>query len=214
MNATIEHAERFAIDGRPGYFLDGWGYEFFDPEAVDADDVRRRLDALIEEIGESEKPFISLVAIDGRLPTQRQVEAVESELAKAPANVVRDFRDRGGRIELVCGQNARLHPFTANRRNHRSCGGWFCDFHKLIAIAVESDPLSVLHELAHHYDRDGGRFSCLPRWRQICMPGPWESRFDSPSERFAEAFAMHWHSMATRDRLGDTVQQFIERVCA
>ncbi len=194
-----------------GYFLSGGRLQYRPP--ADPQGARRRI---IELIGEPEAPLVAGFAIDGRLPTCQQVAAIEHELHKAPSRVVQDFRARGGKIEVIAGVNAKLHPVTASKRNMNSCGGWYCHPWTLICVAAEADPLVLLHEIAHHFDRSDcgpGRFSSLPLWRQISEPGRWEPRFQSCWEKFAESFALHFHSDATRDRLGDSIQDFIERAC-
>ena len=141
--------------------------------------------------GEPERPFVSRVrTIDGRLPTAEQIAAVECELQKAPARPLRDFQDRGRKIEVIAGRNARLHPLDYHERNSYACLGWFTADRNLICVAGEADAKTVLHELIHAWDRiPRCRFSDTAEWKNLCAYGPWEARCDTPAERFAEAGA-------------------------
>jgi hypothetical protein len=228
---AIQRQERFELAGRPGFFLDGCGYEFFDPPA-DPEDVRRRLDALL---GDVEPPaIVRAVAIDGRLPSVEQLAAVERELQKAPAKVLADFREHRGQVEVVPHGRVSDHPVAKLcRHTGRSFG--FCvqgpKFTPLIVVEADEDAGTTLHELAHFVDR-GNRFSGLPEWRPMAAAATAITRVGSsledsdggflaglfnarrnPCEAFCEGFAVAYFSPRTRSHLSADMRQFIERVC-
>ena len=136
-------------------------------------------------------------AIAGRYPSDWQLQAVRDELSKAPRPVLNEWRARGGRVEVVAGGNAGIHPAWP----HGKCLGFCCS--PLVVIAGDFPRLTALHEAGHAHDDvrlRGGRFSGTPAWQRI-HKGLKEANFNEesgglskhvlsdPAETFAELFA-------------------------
>ncbi len=157
-------------------------------------------------------PLITTVAIDGKEPTQEQVDVVRRDLAKAPRSVIADLRRRGVRIEIIPGVEASLHPAAAGIGK---CKGFA--YSGLAVIAAEHG-FQVLHEIGHLFDDvriRGGRFSSLPEWRKIhehLPPGVFERDYyrSDEMESFAEIFAKCFHGPVNRAMVPEEARRFIE----
>jgi hypothetical protein len=165
------------------------------------------------------------LTVDGQAPTPEEVQGVRDELAKAPSSVRKLWRQRNGRIDVVPGDNATIHPTFCH--NGMRAAGWTRGL--LIAVAGhERQRSSVLHEVAHAIDTIG-EFSSTPRFLaiyegekdrpQTCN----EHELESPRECFAGMFCAYyngdnlgWTLRHRRVIMGDRVAEFfaeVETVC-
>ena len=173
--------------------------------------------ALDELLTVSTGPMVQAIAVDGKRPTPAQVQGFDRELRKAPAPFIRAWRGLGGRVEVVPGNDASIHPEW--RHGGDPIGGWHSEqLHNLICVAGEQAQITVLHELGHFVDR-GRRFSDSADWRKLhkCEPaiakmGPYY--VSQEAESFAQAVACIYHSKATRSALSGLVQRFITQSVA
>ena len=117
-------------------------------------------------------PVVVPIEISGRRPTAQQVQAIEQALTKIPAGVIRRWREAGGGIEVVAGNNASIHPaFFIGSRSL----GWCAPSGKLIAIAADGERVerTTLHEFGNALDYTFGHVSNNTRWSEgfYCLYG-------------------------------------------
>jgi hypothetical protein len=181
-------------------------------------DTRRRLNVLFADAPPPAlaPPFITTVEIDGQRPSYEQVARIEAELRKIPAAILSSWRAAGGRIEIVGGRQANLHPLTAGNLQGRRIDGWCSTYRKLIAVAAEAPAATIIHEFGHAHDGthwNSGRFSGLPEWERICRWRPATPVRFSPVEHYAEDFALFHISPETRADLPPAAREFIRESC-
>jgi hypothetical protein len=187
-----------------GLCSDGWyqtpdGRLHFRPNPKAALDVAKaKLFCLLEELDDlPARPLIVPVAIGGRRPTAAQVAAIEAELRKVPPTVIAAFRQAGGQIQVVGGQDCRHHPLYPPER-HIPAGmvvsGFLSRRPLLIVVAAEADPAVTLHEIGHFCDGPPScRFSESISWAihreqvaELCDFSPYHK--SSKAEAFAQTF--------------------------
>ena len=175
------------------------------PTAPDVENTRRRLRDLLGDAPPA-PPLISVVEIDGQRPTAGEVAAIEAELRKVPPAIVSTWRAAGGRIQIAAGRRARLDS------GGRASDGWYRPVSKLLLVAAQAPPDTIIHEMGHAHDGSGefpGRFSSLPAWRRICQGRPATPIRFSPVEHYAEDFRDYFFSESSRANMPPKARKFI-----
>lgn len=84
------------------------------------------------------------LTIDGQKATPEQISAIRKEVARIPESLRNAFQKCGGRIDVVPGSNATIHPDFAH--NETPAESWTRG--NLIAIAGEASPELALRGFA------------------------------------------------------------------
>jgi hypothetical protein len=92
------------------------------------------------------------------------VEHIHKALRWPPARVIQAWANAGGRMELVYGRDARIHPRSVGGP---PCSGWTSYTFCCVAADCEAAYLTALHELAHAYDCVLDMVSFSQRWRDL-----------------------------------------------
>jgi len=216
--------ELWPIPDRPGWFRTNEGDEVFFPRYHEGT-ISDRQQLVDELLAVNATPLVSAISLAGVLPPAASLEAIEAELLRAPPHIVAAWRDRGGRVEVVPGKDASLHPQALPSQSRSGAWHWAKLGGLIVVAAAECDGHCVLHELGHAWDL-GSRFSRLPAWQQICaseawhadeVPGPGlfggthgDYYRSQPEEAYAESFARYVHDAETRAKLGPSIVAFIE----
>ncbi len=153
----------------------------------------RRRDA--PEVPPGVQPF----PVNGRWPRPENVVAIRQAVDAIPARLRSKWLAAGGRLEIVPGEDARIHP--ANRR-FGTCAGWndsnsaFC----VVAGDHKEAGLTAVHEIGHALDYLLGFPSRSREWLQIWQTDVAAGKVprlagqrESAAEYFAESFARAWH---------------------
>jgi hypothetical protein len=167
---------------------------------------------------------VSGIVVDGQRPSVAGLDKIRRELAKVPKSILREWRDRGGRVEVIAGLNASRHPEAVACRLLPSMG-WHggTRLRDLIVVSEQCSETTPLHEFGHFHDR-GGRFSWSREWRELLrVEKAWSSSYapgaapfsrdyhlSTEGESFAQAFAMCYHSEFTRSQLSKPMRRFVE----
>ena len=205
-----------AMDGMPGYVVDCGYLRKLEPwetlQDVTVPEPPRASSRIAPPMPLPELRVYG-VAIGGKWPSESQVERIRSELRRAPACVLQQWRDRGCRCEVTPGKlSANRHPRAGLMR---ATDGWASRSTGLIVIAEQAGEGTALHELGHCFDSTN-RLGMTFEWRKIFEENLWNAAFHSyyrenAEELFAEAFSMYYVSAATRAKLPKTIRAFIER---
>ena len=168
---------------------------------------------LLHEAQSFTSPVVPLT-VAGCRPSGEQVALIEQTLTKLPEGVIRRWHNAGGRLELVAGDNATIHPKFFH--NSQRALGWCSGDGRLLVVAIDSDrpERTVLHEVGHAIDRNN-RFSAAQEWCELSGRPPrwyrWAHDYyaGDEAEFFAECFSMYFFSAEDRAKLTVAVERFI-----
>jgi len=206
MQTTAQRSRRTRPEYRgfvsDGYYLDSAGRLRFQPEPRgDIDLARARLDALLLDDLPTPPPRPAVVAVEvaGRWPRAKNVAAIRTAVDEIPSRFRSRWLAAGGRLEIVPGDNARIHPRSARLGpvlGWSTLGSVFC----VVAGDHADSPLTASHEIGHALDYVFGYPSHSAEWLKIWqnakaagkVPAHGDQR-QRPAEYFAESFARLWH---------------------
>jgi hypothetical protein len=161
------------------------------------------------------------LSVGGERPTAAEVEAVRRELAKVPLCFREHWRRRGGKCDVVPGNNASIHPEFSH--HGRKAVGWAASS---LLIAVGGDcPESVSYVFARCVDEytDASDFSAWIKiydfekktFEDSVIPPDY---LRSPGEMFCCKFQDFYTSdggrrtQRVKDRVGMLAVRFFERL--
>jgi len=198
--------ERYPVEGKPGWFLDGWGYEFHDPDPAEPLDLARaRLFLLTLDEAPTPPapppPGVYAVEVGGRWPRPENVAAIRRAVDAIPYRYRGPWLAKGGRLEIIAGSNARIHPKGSAHLGPAL--GWYHLGGTLCVVAGDHPDAAQtsLHEVGHAIDYALGGVSRRPQWVEIWkrdrgkVPAIAGQR-EKPGEYWAESFAILWNPAA------------------
>jgi len=140
---------------------------------------------------------LAVVPVGGRLPHPENVAAIRKALERVPTRFLVPWSEAAGRLELIAGNNATLHPEFSWCL--RPAAGWNRGTFSVVAADAGDAERTTLHELGHAVDAALGFIADKPTWRGLwawhkrCETIPAFARQrESPGEFFAECFANLW----------------------
>ena len=174
------------------------------PPASDVEVTRRRVACLLgvdpgARTPPEAPPSVHPFPVNGQWPRPENVVAIRQAVDAIPAHLRSKWLAAGGRLEIVPGQDARIHP--ANRL-FGTCAGWNASKSAFCVVAGDHQEagLTAVHEIGHALDYLLGFPSRSQQWLQI-----WQTdvaagsvprlagQRESAAEYFAESFARAWH---------------------
>ncbi len=185
---TYEADDCFPMEGKPGWFFDAWGYEFFDGQA----DVELARAKLLLEMDLPPAPAVVAVEISGRWPRVETVRGIRVAVEAIPLHFRSRWLAAGGRIEVLPGVVLPEHPHWLGVNKFNSARARVAGDHPDAAQTAR-------HEFAHGLDFALGYPSHSEAWLQIWRADvaagkvPGDANQDKPEEFFAEQFARLWH---------------------
>jgi hypothetical protein len=197
-----------------------------DPRQARVEQLQRELavldiDATLTQVERPAAPMVVALEIDGRRASPEQVRAIETTLGKVPKAIIRRWHNAGGRVELVAGNNASVHPRFAHRDIQAT--GW-CDAWggRLLAVAADGSrpERTALHELGHGLDLfdtpHPWQYSSRPEWAGLAnRPFGWyhldHHHESNAAELFAESFSRFCFSPEDREGLTNAIRAYIGR---
>ncbi len=134
-----------------------------------------------------------------RVAAPENVEAIRRAVDAIPPRFLRAWIASGGRLEIVPGSNASIHPRFSG---HTAALGW-CQFHgPFCAVAGDhaDSPLTAVHEVAHGVDFAFGYPSRSAEWLRLWgsdkaagkVPS-FAGQREAPAEYWAEQFGRLFH---------------------
>jgi hypothetical protein len=159
-------------------------------------------------------PAVLAIEVGGRLPRPENVEAIKRAVDAIPLRYREAWIGKGGRLEIVSGDNARIHPRSARLApvlGWSTLGSAFC----VVAGDDAGSPITATHEIGHCLDTVLAYPSHSAEWLEIWRGDKAAGRVpafagqnEKPSEYFAETFARLWHQ--TLFITSEAAQRFIE----
>ena len=139
------------------------------------------------------------VAVSGRLPDALNVQRIRQAVDAIPAKLLRKWIGADGRLEIVPGRNASVHPRFAS---HPPAAGWTKFGTAFCAVAGDhaDSPLTAVHEVAHGVDFALGYPSRSAEWLRLWgsdkaagkVPS-FAGQREAPAEYWAEQFGRLFH---------------------
>jgi len=186
-------------------------------------DERKQVLKALEAVNTA--PLITGITIAGERPSERQIAALAAELDKVPVDVISSWRARGGRAEIVPGQDAARHPLSPFSAGI-AVDGWYSGRLRGLVVVAAAKPICLLHEIGHATDHNC-RFSASAEWRKIdawenrhgiLKPGAMEYFADhhrgDVAESWAQSFALYHHDFETWSALPKSIRRFVESAVA
>jgi hypothetical protein len=182
------------------------------PPASNVEAARRRLRDLLGDAPATSAPSITAVAICGRMPDPRAVQAIRQAVDEIPLRFRSRWIDAGGRLEIVPGENASVHP---RFNGSPAVLGWNESRGPFCCVAGDhfDAPLTARHEVAHALDFVLGFPSRGYQWHEIWKADVaagrvprYASQRAKPAEYWAESFAKLFDPVAV---IGSAAEEFI-----
>ena len=144
-------------------------------------------------------PRVYAVAVAGKWPRPENVEAIRRAVDAIPPRFLRAWIASGGRLEIVPGSNASIHPrFSSSKPalGWTKFGTAFC----VVAGDHADSSLTATHELGHALDFALRYPSHSAAWMRIWQAdvaagkvSAYTGQRDQAAEYFAEQFGNLWH---------------------
>jgi hypothetical protein len=155
-------------------------------------------------------PGVRVFPIGGRTPSADAVAKIHKAVLCIPDRFLRPWLAAGGRLDIVPGMDASVHPTFSN---NGPAAGYCCIIFCVIAGDYVDASRTAIHEIGHAFD-NLTNVSKSPAWRRIwnyeklCGRVPqWAGQRMYASEFFAESFALLWSGNSMM--LENSVEDFI-----